>query len=322
MLFHQEPLGRHALHERPDVGDELGNEQVSVDTIAQRRPYRPLLTVGTLLTLNHHWTDFLQSFVANDMGQRLSRCAGIKIVRHGHPAPQIQIPTADPQGIGRRGLSEPCRAPWRGIGEKGCAITWFDGSTETAAVEIEFPGIRDCRRTRSRQQSAKGGVVQSIHIMAAQQASSGQLWPLWLLLIFPAIFIGIPLFARVNVGRERLRLVQWATPFLEPGEQIQAVFKVGMVKVFGNSRHLDAHRIAATNRAILVLHVDWGHASPPRRLAMRYARNIYFGRPARRRTELVQSWIVLDGHTLVVPKRFFTDVAAADAALDEMNRVA
>jgi hypothetical protein len=168
----------------------------------------------------------------------------------------------------------------------------------------------------------KGGVVQAIHMAAVQHASSGRLWPLWLFLIFPAIFIGIPLFARLNVGRERRRLIQWATPFLEPGEQIQAVFKVGMVKVFGNSRHLDAHMIAATNRTILVLHVDWGHASPPRRLAMRYPRNIHFGRPTRRRTELIQPSIVLDGHTLIVPKRFFTDVAAADAALDEMNRAA
>ncbi len=146
--------------------------------------------------------------------------------------------------------------------------------------------------------------------------SSHTLWLLLVLLLIPAILLGIPAFARINVGPERRRLVRWATPFLEPDEQIHAVFKVGLPVL----RHLDAHMIAATNRAILVLHVDWGRATPPRRLPMRQARNVYFGRPRRQGSYILQPSVILGNQTLVVPKRFFKDVTAADSALDEMNR--
>jgi hypothetical protein len=131
------------------------------------------------------------------------------------------------------------------------------------------------------------------------------------------------LFARMNVGRERRKLVQWATAFLEPAEQIQAVFKVGVLRVFGSRADLDAHMIAATDRAILVLHVDSGHPTPPERMPMRQPRNARFGQPHRRGRihssalgSPLHPSVVLGTETLVVPKRFFKDVAAADAALD------
>jgi hypothetical protein len=135
-------------------------------------------------------------------------------------------------------------------------------------------------------------------------------------LIFPAILIGVPLIARLNVGGERRRIREWAAPFLEPGEQIQAAFKIGLPVVFGTYGHLDPHVIVATDRAILTLHLAWGRATPPRRLTMRLPRNHRFGRPRVRSSYVLQPSVVVDGKTLVVPRRFFTDVAAADAALD------
>ena len=52
--FHQKPLGRHALHPRPDVGGQLRDEQVAVHATAHRCPYRRLLSVGALLLVQSH----------------------------------------------------------------------------------------------------------------------------------------------------------------------------------------------------------------------------------------------------------------------------
>jgi hypothetical protein len=140
---------------------------------------------------------------------------------------------------------------------------------------------------------------------------------LWLALIFPAILIGIPLFARLNVGRERKQLRAWAAPYLEPGERLQAVFKVALQLGFDMAQHLDPYLVAATDRRILVLHVEWRRVAEPRRLPMQLDREQRFGVPYRRGAIALHPSILLGGETVVVPKRFFPDVAAADAALDD-----
>lgn len=150
----------------------------------------------------------------------------------------------------------------------------------------------------------------------SQAATASHLGALWLVLIFPAVPLAVSVIARLNVGRERRALHAWAIPFLETGEQFQTAFKVGLPVVFGTYGHLDPHMVVATDRAILVLHVQWRGAAPPRRLPMRLARNQRFGRPHRRAAYPLQPSIILSKKAVVVPRRFFVDVAAADAALD------
>jgi hypothetical protein len=151
----------------------------------------------------------------------------------------------------------------------------------------------------------------------------------------------------------RNKLVERASPYLEPGEQIQAVFRAQsglspywlllpyfVFVFFANLAiyaatvltvtvacgavvalsivlivFVRAHHVVVTDRAIVVLDVNrW--TKRPTRLRLRHSRNFYFG-------QLSGLWgkFVLDNTIYWVPKtkQFQKDVAAADAALTQMT---
>ncbi len=152
--------------------------------------------------------------------------------------------------------------------------------------------------------------------------------------------------------RLRNKLAERARPYLDPGEQIQAVFgaQSGLspswqclpsviplftfpwwsaldptrVTVVGGVGALwivfnivfrvlfRPHHVVVTDRAIVVLDVN-RWTNRPTRLRLRHSRNFYFG-------QLSGFWgkFVLDNTKYWVQRGFHGDVAAADAALTEM----
>ena len=120
----------------------------------------------------------------------------------------------------------------------------------------------------------------------------------------------------------RSRLANRAGPYLEPSEQIQAVFPaVSGPSPYSWSRRGSftafssiSHEVVVTERAILVIDLSkW--TGRPVRLRLRRPRDFYFGR-------LSGLWgsFVLDNTKYWVQKRFHRDIAAADAALAEMTQ--
>lgn len=106
----------------------------------------------------------------------------------------------------------------------------------------------------------------------------------------------------------RAKLANQAARFLEPGEQLQAVFRAQ--SHFGFWEALRArwplwHLVAITDRAVLVLDLSpW--ALRPTRLRLRDSRYVYFGCSRR---------FVLGDHFFWVTNDFDDEIAAADAAL-------
>jgi hypothetical protein len=156
-----------------------------------------------------------------------------------------------------------------------------------------------------------------VHLIAdgTPPGSSG-----WIEVVPYAVTALFMLFGTVNlvllVRGERPKIAQYASEFLEPGEQIQASFKA--FKRRGNGQYL--YGIVATDREIIVLNFAVRHAGPPHRMSMRQPRNVYF--QPRRHSWPWRSAINLGGQRLTVPRRFLKDVRAADEALAEMNRAA
>ena len=109
----------------------------------------------------------------------------------------------------------------------------------------------------------------------------------------------------------RTKLARQASPYLEPGEHIQAVFRARSIDDVRAARAANcprSHLVVVTDRAILVLDLSiWTYR--PRRLRLRYPRNVYFG------------WsgsFTLDGKTYGVVGEFKRDMGEADSALVEM----
>jgi Protein of unknown function (DUF2510) len=120
----------------------------------------------------------------------------------------------------------------------------------------------------------------------------------------------------------RSKLADRARRYLEPGEQLQAIFMAqsGPSPYWGlltpiMSFFSKFHQVVATDRAILVLDASMWTPARPRQLRMRRPRDFYFGR-------LSGLWgsFVLDNRKYWVHRRFHKDVAAADAALTEMTQ--
>jgi hypothetical protein len=111
----------------------------------------------------------------------------------------------------------------------------------------------------------------------------------------------------------RAKLARQAVPFLEPGEQIHAVFRAQTcfcIREAIAARCPLWHMIAVTDRAVLVLDLSlW--TCRPTRVRLRHGRGVYFG------------WsrsFTLDNQKVWVVRGFDEDVAAADAALVEIMR--
>jgi hypothetical protein len=119
----------------------------------------------------------------------------------------------------------------------------------------------------------------------------------------------------------REKLMNGAAPYLEPGEQIQAIFPVRSgpspywailtywIVIFqGGFR-----TVVATDRAILILKNGWWSAASFRGVHLRGARNVWLGTPSG-----LWGKIQLDTRYWV-HKRFHKDVAQVDAALRAMG---
>ena len=106
----------------------------------------------------------------------------------------------------------------------------------------------------------------------------------------------------------RAKLARQSSPFLEPGEDIQAVFRARSIDDLRAANCPRWHLVVVTDREILVLDLSiWTYR--PRRLRLRYPRNVYFG------------WsgsFTLDGKTYGVVSEFKRDMGEADSALAEM----
>ena len=109
----------------------------------------------------------------------------------------------------------------------------------------------------------------------------------------------------------RTKLARQAGPFLEPHEHIQAVFRARSIDHVRAARTANCprwHLLVVTDRAILVLDLSiWTYR--PKRLRLRYPRNVYFG------------WsgsFALDGRTYGVVREFKPAMGEADTALAEM----
>lgn len=151
----------------------------------------------------------------------------------------------------------------------------------------------------------------------------------------------------------RDKLAERARPYLEPGEQIQAVFgavsdvwRIWLIfliyilsvltllfaltvfarpwaSVFGTVAPLAAiliwlffrvHVVVVTDRAIVVLDISkW--TGRPTRLRLRHPRDFYFGQLSWRRRSFV-----LDNTKYSVGRKFYKDVTTADAARSQMTQ--
>ena len=111
----------------------------------------------------------------------------------------------------------------------------------------------------------------------------------------------------------RAKLALQAASFLEPGEQLQAVFRAR--SCFGIREAIAArcplwHLIIVTNRAILVLDLSLLTCRPTR-VRSRHSRYVYFGCSRRFTFGNQNYWVSSD---------FDKEIAAADAALVDMMR--
>ena len=152
----------------------------------------------------------------------------------------------------------------------------------------------------------------------------------------------------------RDRLAERARPYLEPGEQIQAVFRAWsdvwrvwqkLIAYFSYLALMVAlmlflhpwstvisyvfilatpilvllfvrlHDVVVTDRAIVVLDIS-KLKHRPTRLRLRHPRNFYFGQLS----GLTSESFVLDNMKYRVNRKFFKDVATADAALTQMTQ--
>jgi len=119
----------------------------------------------------------------------------------------------------------------------------------------------------------------------------------------------------------RDKLVQRATPYLEPGEQIQAIFLAQsgpspywiilstLIVIFGAGYHT----VVVTDRAIVILRNGRLTGTFPQSVHLRGPRNVVLGTPTG-----IWGKIHLDTRYWV-HKRFHKDVQAADAALVAMG---
>ena len=115
----------------------------------------------------------------------------------------------------------------------------------------------------------------------------------------------------------REKIVEKAAPFLEPGEQVQAVigaqtasqflFLLGALPFILSNRY---RCVLATDRRILVLDSGRRSAAAPKAVTRVLPRATRIGPPSG------AIWFVTGslGETLRIHKRFFKDIEAADAA--------
>ncbi|WP_424384116.1 hypothetical protein [Mycobacterium sp.] len=152
----------------------------------------------------------------------------------------------------------------------------------------------------------------------------------------------------------RDKLAEWARPYLESGEQIQAVFGaqsrawrvwhilVGLFSYLALYAALlvfarpwasvfyyvfivamtilfilfsYGHDVVVTDRAIVVLDISKWPYRRTARLRLRHSRDFYFGQLSWRKRSFV-----LDNTKYWVGRRFYKDVATADAALTQMTQ--
>jgi hypothetical protein len=142
------------------------------------------------------------------------------------------------------------------------------------------------------------------------------LTPVW-------IWLAPTIVATLTVKKERRHLAKLATPFLLPDEVIQAVFKArgtsGRLYSKYQSvkyRKVDWQMIVVTNLAILILNPVFGFARAPRDMPTRYSRNFFFGP----QSGIIYGKFEFANRTYVVPRRYFPEISAADAALARMAR--
>lgn len=116
----------------------------------------------------------------------------------------------------------------------------------------------------------------------------------------------------------RDKLVQRTAQYLQPGEQVQAIwlaqtgpspywmFLTWLILLFGGVKYCI---VVATDRQILVVRAGWFMPTKPKSIKAQLPRNAYFG-------ELGGLWAQINlDERYWVHKRFHKDVAAADQAL-------